>query len=171
MPKANKGETIFEYFVKAETHEWEKWSPPTWEHPVGKKLDFSNLFVPTMNSTRALCVINHIYKQKTPVLIIGAEGTAKTSVQLMFLATQNPNEMLTKRINFSFATTLGMAQYSIEAELDKRGRKNVGPLNGKKMTNFLDDVSIPEVNKWGDHTTLELIRLIVEYGDFLDKEK
>ena len=97
-----------------------------------------------MDSTRASCVINHVHKQKTPVLIIGAEGTAKTSVQLMFLATQNPNEMLTKRINFSFATTPGIAQHSIEAELDNRGRKNVGPPNGKKMTNFLDDVSMPE---------------------------
>ena len=173
MPKVDEGETIFEYFVKAETCAWEKWAPPKWEYPVGAKLDFSNLLVPTMDSTRALYVVNHIHKQKTPVLIIGAEGTAKTSVQLMFLAKQNPNEMLTKRINFSFATTPGMAQYSIEAELDKRGGKNFGPPNGKKMTIFLDDVSMPEVNKWGDQTTLELIRLIVEYGGFyfLDKDK
>ena len=28
-----------------------------------------------------------------------------------------------------------------------------------------------KVNKWGDQTTLELIRLIVECGDFLDKDK
>ena len=64
MPKVNEGETIFEYFVKAETCEWEKWSPPTWEYPVGEKLDFSNLLVPTMDSTRALYVINYVYKQK-----------------------------------------------------------------------------------------------------------
>ena len=174
MPKIEKeGDTIFEYYICPKTCKWKKWCPPAWTCPNDAKLDFSNLLVPTMDSTRALYVINHIHKQRVPVLLVGAEGTAKTSTQLMFLASQDPNKMLTKRINFSSATTPGMAQYSIEAELDKRGGKNFGPPNGKKMTIFFDDVSMPEVNKWGDQTTLELVRQAVEYGGFyfLDKDK
>lgn len=173
MPTVSEGECIFEYFVSPKTMDWEKWSPPKWTYPSGEKLNFSNLLVPTMDSTRATYVIKQIHKQKKPVLVVGAEGTAKTSVQLMFLAEQDPNVMLTKRINFSSATTPGMAQYSIETELDKRGGKNYGPPNGKKMTIFFDDISMPEVNKWGDQTTLELVRLAVEYGGFcfLDKDK
>ncbi len=173
MPTVSDGETIYEYFVNPKSLEWEKWSPPQWTYPSGDKLNFSNLLVPTMDSTRAMYVIKQIHMQKAPVMIVGAEGTAKTSVQLMFLADQDPNVMLTKRINFSSATTPGMAQYSIETELDKRGGKNYGPPNGKKMTIFFDDISMPEVNKWGDQTTLELVRLAVEYGGFcfLDKDK
>eukprot|EP00956_Cyclotella_meneghiniana_P009264 scaffold12733_cov74-Cyclotella_meneghiniana.AAC.6 len=173
MPKVDEGETIYEYFVNAKSGEWEKWKPPAWTYPEGDKLDFSNLLVPTMDSTRAQHVIRTIHRQKVPVLVVGAEGTAKTSTQLMFLGEQDNNYMLTKRINFSSATTPGMAQYSIEAELDKRGGKNFGPPNGKKMTIFFDDVSMPEVNTWGDQTTLELVRLAVEYGGFyfLDKDK
>lgn len=38
-----------------------------------------------------------------------------------------------------------MCQNSIEVELDKRGGKNFGPPGGKKMTIFMDDVSMPEV--------------------------
>jgi dynein heavy chain len=172
MPKVEEGETIYEYFVN-KSGEWEKWKPPAWAYPEGDKLDFSNLLVPTMDSTRAQHIIRTIHRQKGPVLVVGAEGTAKTSTQLMFLGEQDNNYMLTKRINFSSATTPGMAQYSIEAELDKRGGKNFGPPNGKKMTIFFDDVSMPEVNKWGDQTTLELVRLVVEYGGFyfLDKDK
>ncbi|KAL7543927.1 hypothetical protein ACHAXR_013293, partial [Thalassiosira sp. AJA248-18] len=173
MPKVGEGETIYEYFVNSTTGEWEKWKPPQWAYPEGEKLDFSNLLVPTMDSTRAQHVVRTIHRQKGPVLVVGAEGTAKTSTQLMFLAEQDPNSMLTKRINFSSATTPGMAQYSIEAELDKRGGKNFGPPNGKKMTIFFDDVSMPEVNTWGDQTTLELVRLVIEHGGFyfLDKDK
>ncbi|KAL7522596.1 hypothetical protein ACHAWX_007291 [Stephanocyclus meneghinianus] len=173
MPKVQQGETIYEYFVNAVTGEWEKWKPPAWAYPDSEKLDFSNLLVPTMDSTRAQHVIRTIHRQKGPVLVVGAEGTAKTSTQLMFLAEQDNNFMLTKRINFSSATTPGMAQFSIETELDKRGGKNFGPPNGKKMTIFFDDVSMPEVNTWGDQTTLELVRLVVEYGGFyfLDKDK
>lgn len=173
MPTVQEGETIYEYFVNSTTGEWGKWKPPTWTYPEGKTLDFSNLLVPTMDSTRAQHVIRTIHRQKGAVLVVGAEGTAKTSTQLMFLAQQDPNSMLAKRINFSSATTPGMAQYSIEAELDKRGGKNFGPPNGKKMTIFFDDVSMPEVNEWGDQTTLELVRLVIEYGGFyfLDKDK
>jgi dynein heavy chain len=37
----------------------------------------------------------------------------------------------------------------------------------------MDDLSMPEVNAWGDQPTLEMVRLIVEYGGFcfLDKDK
>ena len=173
MPKCNEGETIYEYFVSAETGEWQLWRPPQWHYPQTEKLDFSNLLVPTMDSTRASynCMLMH--KQKKAVCLVGAEGTAKTSTVLMFFRTLDPAEMLVKRVNFSSATTPFMCQQSIEVELEKRGGKNFGPPGGKAMTIFMDDLSMPEVNTWGDQPTLEIVRLIVEYGGFcfLDKDK
>lgn len=173
MPKCNEGETIYEYFVSADTGEWTLWRPPQWHYPQTEKLDFSNLLVPTMDSTRASynCMLMH--KQKKAVCLVGAEGTAKTSTVLMFFRTLDPAEMLVKRVNFSSATTPFMCQQSIEVELEKRGGKNFGPPGGKSMTIFMDDLSMPEVNTWGDQPTLEIVRLIVEYGGFcfLDKDK
>ena len=55
------------------------------------------------------------------------------------------------------ATSFGMARFAIEAELDKRGGKNYCPPNSNNMTIFLDNFSMPEVNKCGDQTTLELV--------------
>jgi P-loop containing dynein motor region len=51
--------------------------------------------------------------------------------------------------------------------------QNFGPPGGKKMTIFMDDLSMPEINAWGDQPTLEMVRLIVEWGGFcfLDKDK
>lgn len=43
-----------------------------------------------------------------------------------------------------------MCQNSIEVELDKRGGKNFGPPGGKKMTIFMDDLSMPEVKLDGN---------------------
>jgi len=105
--------------------------------------------------------------------MVGGEGTAKTSTALMFFRTLDPAEMLVKRVNFSSATTPFMCQSTIEVELEKRGGRNFGPPGGKAMTIFMDDMSMPEVNKWGDQPTLEMVRLIVEYGGFcfLDKDK
>lgn len=64
-------------------------------------------------------------------------------------------------------------QTTLELELDKRGGKNFGPPNGKRMTVFIDDMSQPERNEWDDQPTLELVRQLVETGGvcFLDKDK
>jgi dynein heavy chain len=174
MPEL-KGEedTIYEYFV---THdgEWSFWKPPAWHYPEGQeKLDFSNLLVPTMDSTRANYNCFHLHKQKKSICLVGGEGTAKTSTALMFFNTLDPTKMLVKRVNFSSATTPFMAQQSVEVELEKRGGKNFGPPGGRAMTIFMDDVSMPEINTWGDQPTLEMVRLIVEQKGFyfLDKDK
>ena len=70
-------------------------------------------------------------------------------------------------------TTPFMAQNNIEDMLDKRGGKNFGPPNGMKLTFFLDDMSMPLINTWGDQPTLEAVRLVIEWGyfTFLDKDK
>ena len=170
-----EGDTIFEYLVEPATCAWRKVAPPGWQYPRGEKLDFSNLLVPTMDSTRANYIMRHMHKQgkATPVLIVGASGTAKTSTALMFFDSLDSAKMLVKKVNFSSATTPFMCQNAVEVELDKRGGKNFGPPGGKKMTFFIDDLSMPEKNAWGDQPTLEMVRLIVEYHGFcfLDKDK
>jgi len=173
MPKCGPGETIYEYFVHNETGAWTLWRPPVWKYPNSEKLDFSNLLVPTMDSTRACYNIGHMHKQKKSVLMVGGPGTAKTSTALMFFSRLDPTQMLVKRVNFSSLTTPFMCQQTIEVELEKRGGRNFGPPGGRAMTIFIDDISMPQVNNWGDQPTLEFVRLIVEFGGFcfLDKDK
>jgi len=169
-------ETIYDYFVDETTKSWKIWEPESWVPP--KRIQFSQLLIPTGDSTRAEYIIRKIAnlpdmrheRRKEPghknALLVGGPGTAKTSSVMMYCNKFDPEEMLFKRINFSSATTPFNFQESIEAEVEKKQVRTFTPPGGKRMTVFLDDVSMPFVNLWGDQITLEITRQLIEQKGF-----
>jgi len=170
MPPAavDKGETGYEFYVKMSTPtlEWARWEAPVWSYPA-ERFQFSTCLVPTVDSARAEFLIDRcMHKLHHPVLLVGSSGTAKTSIALQYMLGQAgaTNPLLLKKVNFSSATTAGMFQTSIEADIEKRQGKTYAPSGGRLLTVFLDDLSMPEVNKWGDQPTLEIVRQLIETG-------
>ena len=158
MPVCEEGDTIYECRVSEQTCEWEKWTPPVWTYPQleeDQHLDFSNLLVPTMDTTRSLYIVETMTKQCLDVLMVGGPGTAKTSTGLLYFSSLDASVMSSQLVNFSSATTMRMFQDNIESGLDKRGGKSFGPPNGMKRTIFMDDLSMPLVNDWGDQVREE----------------
>ena len=134
--------------------------------------------MPTVDSFRAKKLLDFILLQKKTILcnnaalLLGVAGSAKTSSVLMYSQEFDKSTMLFKRINFSSATSPQMFQEIVEAECDyKFTLKDFGPPNGKTLNIFIDDMSMPFVNKWGDQITLEMVRQLIEQGGFymLDK--
>lgn len=114
-----------------------------------------------------------MHNQHIPMLLVGGPGTGKTSTVQLFLDSLDSEVMLVKKINFSSATTPGMLDGVLETELDKRGGKSYGPSSGRHLTLFIDDMNLPECNKWGDQPSLELVRQLISTGGFafLKKDK
>jgi dynein heavy chain len=175
-------ETLFDYCVSFETKSWKQWEVAEWVPP--KRMVFSQLLIPTQDSTRAEFIMkmvgdlpvmrhkerNEAYLKNT--LLVGGSGTAKTSVCIMFSNSFDPQVMTFKRINFSSATEPRNFQDSIEAEIERKQAKIYQPPNNKLMTVFLDDLSMPFVNAWGDQITLEITRQLIDQKGFyfLDKD-
>ncbi|CAM9825069.1 unnamed protein product [Heterosigma akashiwo] len=169
-----EADVIFDFMVNHETCEWGRWQRPEWAYPKRpKNLDFGALLVPTVDSEKATYLLRLMDARRRPVLLVGGSGTGKTTAALMYLHGHADPALLVKKIYFSSATTPGMFQRTVEGELDKRGGKNFGPPTGKRLTVFMDDVNMPEVNEWGDQPTLEIVRQLVETRGFyfLDKDK
>jgi len=123
-------ETIFDYNFDIATKSWKIWEAEKWVPP--KRIQFSQLLIPTSDSTRTEFLIDKIStlpimrsaKRMEPglknTLLVGGSGTAKTSTILMYTDKFDNAAMLLKRINFSSATTPRNFQDSIEAEVEKK---------------------------------------------------
>lgn len=108
-------ETVFDYYVDPNSKLWKIWEAEQWQPP--KRLAFSQLLIPTIDSTRAEFIIKKI--ASLPLMrserrkeagslnsiLVGGPGTAKTSVILMYVSKFDQTQMLFKRINFSSATS------------------------------------------------------------------
>jgi dynein heavy chain len=172
VPTMKADECLYEYFVNA-SYEWEPWVAPAYEYDPDT-FNFVQALIPTVDSVRGEFLLKLMTEKcDVPVLIVGSSGTAKTSIVLQYTNAFNPEVRVLKKVNFSSATTAGMFQRSMEADIEKRQGKTFAPSGGRQMTVFLDDVSMPEINTWGDQPTLEIVRQVIEDKGmmFLEKDR
>ena len=167
-------DTVYDYFVDEKTCEWAHWERrvPEWSY-AGTDLasDFPTITIPTVDSVRTIFTLETSIRRGRAVLLIGGPGTAKTTSILQVLAKQDQAKTLAKKVSFSAATTPLIFQKTIEGSVEKRQGKTFGPPGGKNMLVFVDDISMPQINSWGDQPTLEIVRQLVEQGGLYNLQK
>lgn len=178
IPPKKDDKTVFEHFVSPDYGDWKICNPEDWK-PTPGAFQFSQVLMPTVDSFRSKKLIDFVLCQEkssmcnNAALLLGVSGSAKTSSVLMYKDYFDRDKMLFKRINFSSATTPRQFQETIETECDSKfTQRDFGPPGGKSLSVFIDDMSMPLVNKWGDQVTLEIVRQLIEQGGFymLDKK-
>lgn len=150
--KENDDDTLFEFTVDADG-KWQHWSRlvPEWHYPRGvERPKFAQLAIPTLDSTRYDALLSRVASVDRCSLLVGGPGTAKTTVINMFMGRFPVEEMANKVITFSSLTTPGIFQMTMESSVEKRQGRTFGPAGGKKMSVFIDDISMPFINEWGD---------------------
>jgi dynein heavy chain len=152
LPPKTDDDTLFEYTVN-DAGEWVHWSQlvQQWQYPKNtERPKFAQLNIPTLDSTRFDALLSKVASLGKSSLLVGGPGTSKTTIINMFMAKFSAEEMASKVITFSSLTTPGIFQTTMEAAVEKRQGRTFGPPGGKKMTVFIDDISMPFINAWGD---------------------
>lgn len=113
-PKRSGSDTIFEYYVD-DNGVWQHWNMrvESFIYPEDDIPEFASILVPNVDNVRTAFLIHNSAKQLKQVLLIGEQGTAKTVMITAYMSRYNPEEHLSKAINFSSATTPNMFQVSI----------------------------------------------------------
>jgi len=165
-------DTCWEYHV-TEKGDWAHWSNQVvaWQYPSDYDPKFAELLIPTLDSIRYQSILQMLVPQGKPVLFTGGAGVSKTATMLQYLQSLDMESYALKMTPFSFVTTAEIFQRTLESCVEKRQGKTFGPPGGKKCAFFVDDISMPIINSWGDQITNEIVRQAIgEVGLYnLDK--
>ena len=172
MPRGS----IFDSYVdfKSKEPDWEKWEhiqPEFDYHPL--KL-FHTLIVPTKNTVRYSFILKKTILVGNSMYFTGVTGTGKSVIINDTLQEMKAEGLIVPLLlTFSAKTNSKQVQESFESKLNplrKGGKIMLKPqLPNTKLTVFVDDINMPEVEQYGAQPPIELLRQVIDAGGFYDR--
>mmetsp|Transcript_7540 Transcript_7540/g.6879 ORF Transcript_7540/g.6879 Transcript_7540/m.6879 type:complete len:251 (-) Transcript_7540:75-827(-) len=163
-------ETVLEYFYsekEAKILMWEKVMPAFEYDP---KIPFFSLLVPTVDTVRYTTILDMLVKIGKPAFFTGNTGVGKSIIAQNYIQNNQEKEGLAPvMFNFSAQTTSFSIQKTIEEKLSKRGKKVILAKGNNTTVIFVDDVNMPQVERFGAQPPIELLRQIIDHGGFYDR--
>ena len=162
--------TIYQYTLTS-CGQWKEWSPLPWHCPdkIDISRDIFRLIVPTKDTVCATSLMAMMHGRR-PMLFYGSHASAKTTNILLFVERLTASGALAKHVNFTHRTDASQVLSTVDSELSSNdaGTCFCPP---KEMTFFLDDLALPNIDKWGDCPALELVRQLFEQSGFYSLDK
>ncbi|XP_066588945.1 dynein axonemal heavy chain 6 [Prorops nasuta] len=137
-----------------------------------KDMPFFDILVPTVDTVRFSYIMEKLLNVNKPVLFTGATGVGKSVMtKLVLNSLQSTGSWVPINLIFSAQTTSGRTQEILELKLERRKRALLGAPIGKKVCVFVDDVNMPKLETFGAQPPIELLRQILDFGGFYDRDK
>ena len=128
---------------------WELWQTNVDSMDPNFEGLFSNLIVPTAETSRQIRLINVHKQSRRGLFYVGIAGTGKTTIMKNYFAKMNREEVIAATVNFNSYTDSQAFQVVLESNVQKRFGKQYGPPIGKKLLLFIDDINMPVVDDYG----------------------
>lgn len=160
-PPDTSDESLYDCYYAFDTKNWQPFIRHLNEMKLEPEMRYSEIFIPTKDSIRNKILLDQMIKQEFPILFFGKTGTAKTQiVKRMMLEGLDPDRYIPLITVLSANTKREQLQDVLESKLEKQKRAKgiYGPVVGKKNIIFVDDLNMPQKEKFGAQPPLELLR-------------
>jgi dynein heavy chain len=166
-------DSVFEYWLNTEEHQFDQWtkSPYFYSIEYDSSTSMNSVTVPTPETCSVTFWMSLLLDMRRGIMLCGPAGTGKTQMVKGLLGSQNPDEVVYQPINFSFYTNSDVCYANMDAPLEKKTGVTYGPPGNRRLVYFLDDVNLPEVDKYGTQRAIELCRQQIEYEHMYDMSK
>lgn len=189
--------TVFNYFIDPDTKKFLPWSESILPYEFDPDTPLQATLVSTSETTRLRIFMDLLLPRRIPIMLVGGAGSGKTVIVNGRL-TKLPDSYMVTNVPFNFYTTSGMwrsrlsfavversdlsinyffsplsemLQKVLEKPLEKKAGRNYGPPGNKSMIYFIDDMNMPEVDKYFTVQPHTLIRQHLDYNHWYDRGK
>ncbi|XP_066093696.1 dynein axonemal heavy chain 17 isoform X2 [Saccopteryx bilineata] len=163
--------TIFDYYLDPDTKKFLPWTEKVPSFELDPDVPLQASLVHTMETIRIRYFMDLLMEKSWPVMLVGSAGTGKSVLMGDKLESLNTDHYLVQAVPFNFYTTSAMLQGVLEKPLEKKSGRNYGPPGTRKLIYFIDDMNMPEVDKYGTVAPHTLIRQHMDHGHWYDRQK
>eukprot|EP00899_Mesostigma_viride_P012150 jgi/Mesvir1/20936/Mv08007-RA.1 len=162
--------SLYDCFYDTETRSWQDWMamPGVAEFNVPAGTPFSKIIVPTMDTVRYSYVLDKLMRNHCNVLCVGDTGTGKTLMLQDKLSNGMPELYAPLFLTFSARTSANQTQDLLDGKLDKKRKGVFGPPSGKKFIIMVDDMNMPQREKYFAQPPIELLRQWMDHGGWYE---
>ncbi len=166
------GLTLYNYRFQTRDCCWIPWEETLNPFIIPNGTPFHAIVVPTIDSVRHERYISLLVSHGHHVLCMGTTGTGKSVTVKMLLKEEVATAGFSSiNLNFSARTSANSTQDAIVSKLDRRRKGVVGPPLGQRCIVFVDDISMPEKEKYGAQPPIELLRQWMDHSGWYDRKK
>ncbi|XP_078510049.1 dynein axonemal heavy chain 17 isoform X2 [Lissotriton helveticus] len=163
--------TVFDYYIDTENKKFMPWTEKIPQFELDIEIPLQAVIVHTTETIRLRYFLDLLVAKQWPVMLVGNAGTGKSVLMADKLSSLNTEDYAVQSVPFNFYTTSAMLQSVLEKSLEKKSGRNYGPPGAKKLIYFIDDMNMPEVDKYGTVTPHTLIRQHMDHGHWYDRTK
>nr|VZI28891.1 unnamed protein product [Spirometra erinaceieuropaei] len=162
--------SVFDYFIDPESKKFEPWLKRVEEFTLDQDIPLQSALVPTAETTRLRYFLDLLVAARRPVMLVGTAGTGK-SVVVRSKLEEMGEDFIVVNVPFNFYTNSEMLQRSLEKHLEKKAGRTFGPPGTKRIIYFIDDLNMPEVDKYFTVQPHALMRQHIDHSHWYDRTK
>ena len=156
-------EFLYDHFYSFKEHKWQKWETRVCAYEEPCPFFFHQIVVPTSMSVLYKDMLERLAPSH-PILFVGESGIGKTLTIQNYTASLPVDRYAALQINMSSRTSARDVQQNIQANVEKRLSNIYGPVAGKSLFVFIDDLNMPRVDEYGTQQSTAFLLTLLDHG-------